>query len=72
MSTGAAENVALHAHSATEGDRTLCGDVNEGDETIELQPPVFAEVGQCVTCPRCRQIIADCIALYTPNFRRRA
>ena len=68
----AVQEVEVHALGAVESDRTLCGDTFEGDSAIGLAMPVFVEVGQRVTCVRCRTIIADCISLYTPNFKRRA
>lgn len=59
-----------HATSPVE-DRTLCGDVMEGDEAVGIPRPRFASAGHLVTCDTCRRIIAHCQDSYTVNFRRR-
>jgi hypothetical protein len=50
-----------HAIGIGGGDIALCGladDVNAVEEDIEN--PIYAEVGQIVTCPDCQAIIVYC------------
>jgi hypothetical protein len=65
-------DVFRHAEGGQEAsERTLCGMVLLGVNEDGEGAAVLTAPGNVVTCPSCRQIIADAQSLYTGNFRRR-
>lgn len=66
--------VRLHATNWNGDDRTLCGLANEagddGETTGEAENPVYAEVGQWVTCESCRQVIDHVRGCFSIKYQR--
>lgn len=61
----------LHAVDPYGDGRSLCGDVDEGDPTLDIPAPAYARKGQYVTCPTCLHTLTGLFSLYTRTGRAR-
>ncbi len=47
----------IHAEGPNGDGRTLCGIVEEGDQSIGLEAPTVATCGYAITCNDCRAVL---------------
>jgi len=64
MRTYSENNKGVHLDSPVGDGRTLCGDVEEGDEPLGIEP-ANPTSKTTVTCPDCIRIIAYCRGVKT-------